>query len=285
MSAQLAVGLGLAGAASVGLAAGPLLQHEALATLPPLSRRAPLATLRALLGARGWRRGALLGYGGLALQVAAMALAPLWMVQAVLGAGLVAVVLGWSRRRGAALRARELGGLALLGVAMVALAPSASAARAGVAAGPAALLATGALAGLLALAALRARRPRDPTARLSLAAGAFYAATTIALAAALAGLGGGAGAGATLVVAGVLAPVTAVAGFALFQRALQRGPAPTAIVAMAAVMNGLALLGGLALAGGSAPSPLARGAQLAGLAALAGAGALALGSRAVSPLR
>lgn len=285
MSGQLALGLGLAGAASVGLAAGPLLQHEALATLPRLSRRAPLAALRALVGARRWRRGALLGYGGLALQVTAMALAPLWIVQAVLGAGLVAVVMRWSRRRGTPLGARERGGVALLGVALVALAPSAGAARTGVAAGPAALLACGALAGLLALAALRARRPRDRTARLSLAAGALYAATTVALAAALGAAGGGPDATATLAAAGLVAPATAVAGFALFQRALQRGPAPSAIVLMAAVMNGLALLGGLALAGGSAPSPLARGAQLAGLAALAGAGALAVGRRPVSPLR
>lgn len=287
MSATTLAGLALAGAASVGLAAGPLLQHEGLASAPALAGRGRLGALRILLGSRRWVRGAALGYGGLVLQLAAMVLVPLWMVQSVLAAGLVAVVLRWGHQRGRPPSRRERASLVLLGLALLALAPAGAGARPGVAAGAPALALAGAVAILLALAVLRASRPADHAGRLALAAGVLYAATTIALAGVLGVVTGGDGGPAVLGAGTLVGGLTAVAGFALFQRALQTAPPARAITLMAAAMNGLAVTGGILLAGGPAPPAPVRAAQLAGLGTLAAAAVLAARGRpaAVSAAR
>ncbi len=80
----IALVLGLASAALVNLAY--LREHAAATALPPLSLRRPLASLRVLLADRRWIVGFAMETVGFGLYVAALALAPLALVQSV-GAG------------------------------------------------------------------------------------------------------------------------------------------------------------------------------------------------------
>jgi hypothetical protein len=70
-------GLALALAAALAINAGYLVQHVALDALPSMAGRGPVDAVCRMLRSRRWRIGAALGYGGLALDVAAVTLAPL----------------------------------------------------------------------------------------------------------------------------------------------------------------------------------------------------------------
>ena len=102
-------------------------QHGAAGSLPPLSIRRPLASLRLLSANRRWLAGFLIGLAGWALYIAALRLAPLSLVQAVSagGFGLLAL-LRWSRRGPPVPRGGSWGGcrrrhgLALLAVSLAA---------------------------------------------------------------------------------------------------------------------------------------------------------------------
>jgi hypothetical protein len=104
---------------------GYITEHAAASRLPPLSPRLPLRSLRLLVGSRRW----LVGFGaetaGFASYVAAVALAPLALVQAVAAGGIGVLAFLVARTKGARLDARErlgvavaIGGLALLGVSL-----------------------------------------------------------------------------------------------------------------------------------------------------------------------
>ena len=169
---RLGLGLALALGSAGALNWGYLAQHGAASALPPLALRRPLASLRLLFSHRRWLAGFFAGVGGWVLYVAALALAPLSLVQAVSagGIGLLALLV---QRTGAVHLSRAdwtgvavaVGGLALLGASLaggsttgsrppwveVALWLAASGAVALVAAGPAArVLAGGAGFGLAA---------------------------------------------------------------------------------------------------------------------------------------
>lgn len=118
-------GLVLTLASACALNWGYLREHGAASRLPPLSIRRPLRSLRLLLGSRGW----LTGFGwetfGFALYVAALALAPLSLVQAVAAGGIGILAFFAARVTGSGLDRRErvgvavsVGGLALLGVSL-----------------------------------------------------------------------------------------------------------------------------------------------------------------------
>jgi hypothetical protein len=118
-----ALGLTLVSACLVNW--GYITEHGAASTLPPLSPRAPIRSLRLLLGNRRW----LIGFGaetiGFAFYVAAVALAPLALVQAVAAGGIGVLAFLVAQTTGARLSAREwfgvlvaIGGLALLGISL-----------------------------------------------------------------------------------------------------------------------------------------------------------------------
>lgn len=119
----LALGLTLVSAGLINW--GYLNEHAAASRLPPLLVRAPLRSLRLLLGSRRW----LVGFGcetaGFALYVTALALAPLALVQAVAAGGIGVLAFLVARTTGTPLERRErfgvvvaIGGLALLGVSL-----------------------------------------------------------------------------------------------------------------------------------------------------------------------
>jgi len=98
-------------------------EHDAAAVLPPLTVRRPLRSLGLLLGSRSW----LIGFGtetaGWLVYVAALALAPLSLVQAVSASGIA--VLAFLGAHGdpsrLSIRERLAVGIALLGLVLLAL--------------------------------------------------------------------------------------------------------------------------------------------------------------------
>jgi hypothetical protein len=218
VSPGLVAGLALALGSAAALNWGFFVQHAAAAALPRLSVRRPLRSLASLLSTPRWLVGFVTGLVGWALYVAALALAPLSLVQAVSagGIGLLGLFV-W--RSGVTLSRRELvgiglsvGGLVLLGVSL------AGTDTAGARSSPAAVilwLAASALAALVSIAV----KPRvlAAGAGLGLAAGILYAAGDVATKAAVAG-------GAALVFAAAVLACHGLA-FVSLQLGFQRGTA------------------------------------------------------------
>lgn len=125
MHVDVAIGLVLEAVSATLTNVAYLREHDAAASLPALSVRRPLQSLRLLLGDRTWVLGFAMESGGFAFYAAALALAPLALVQSI-GAGGIGVLAYVSARIGG----RRLGprrssgvavsvlGLALLGVSL-----------------------------------------------------------------------------------------------------------------------------------------------------------------------
>src|SRR5213076_1727828 len=101
MSVQTALALVLALASTTLTNVAYLREHDAAAALPALSLRRPLHAAEALLRDRSWLAGFALESGGFALYVAALALAPLTLVQSITsgGIGILAFASARVRRR------------------------------------------------------------------------------------------------------------------------------------------------------------------------------------------
>jgi len=267
-------GILVAAVASVALNTSYVLQHSGLAAGPVLQARRPLTSLRSLLRSRDWLAGAALGYLGLGLELLAMTLAPLWVVQCVLAVGLVGVLAVWSRARGGVAARTMVPAALLLGAGLLLLALTGAGGASGIVAGPLELAAVGVAAAALAVAVLT-RRGLSRPARHGIAAGVLYGATTVGLAAVLSAVGAPAFDSGTAVAGGLLAAVTAVAGFCCFQRGLQAGEPIAVVTTMTAGMNAVAIAAGMLLAGATGLGAAAIVAQTAGLLAICAAGAVA----------
>jgi hypothetical protein len=88
-------------------------EHGAVADLPPLSLGHPLRSLRLLLTNRAWLSGFAMETTGFALYVAALALAPLALVQSVAAGGIGVLALASARFARRRLTPREAGGAAI----------------------------------------------------------------------------------------------------------------------------------------------------------------------------
>ena len=122
---QIALALVLTIISACGLNLGYLLQHEVASSLPPLSLRRPIASLRSLLVERRWLLGFGIQVGGFVLYVVALALAPLSLVQATAAGGIGILAIMVSRITHVPLtRLEQVGaavsvvGLALLGLSL-----------------------------------------------------------------------------------------------------------------------------------------------------------------------
>ncbi|MGN6798734.1 MAG: hypothetical protein ACTHKS_11345 [Gaiellaceae bacterium] len=96
---NLTVALLLSLLSATALQWGYLAQHGAARELPALSLRAPIRSLRSLFSDLSWFAGFAVGILGWVFYVAALALAPLSLVQGV-SAGGIAVLAGLAHRRG-----------------------------------------------------------------------------------------------------------------------------------------------------------------------------------------
>jgi drug/metabolite transporter (DMT)-like permease len=122
--AQTAVALLLALASTTLTNVAYLREHDAAAALPALSLRRPLHSAQALLTDRSWLVGFALESGGFALYVAALALAPLTLVQSVAAGGIGILAFVSARFRLRSLGRHELAGVLVSMLGLLALAVS-----------------------------------------------------------------------------------------------------------------------------------------------------------------
>lgn len=261
----LMTGLGLALLASFALNGSYLVQHAGVAGAPAVSARHPLATFRGLLTSRLWVAGLVLGLGGWALHVGALAHAPLSLVQAFAAGGLALIVPAGARVLGQRLSREEGVAIGVMALALVMLALGAAPAVAGAsfsALGMGAYL-IAALGGAALLAALApaAHRPHA----LGAAAGILYGAADAATKAVTVGHGSLAG---WLTSPWLLAvAITSAGAFFAFQRGLQTGAALPVIALMTAATNLVAIIAGVLVFGdGLGVSPVMVGVHLVAFA-------------------
>jgi hypothetical protein len=278
VTAELAGGLALALASAGALNAGFFVEHGAASALPPLSPRRPLRSLRLLFGSGPWLAGFLTGIGGWALYVAALALAPLSLVQAASAGGIGLLALLVSRLGGVRLRSREWWGVvvAVLGLGLLA---GSLAGRGTYGTGGA----WGAVAVWVAASAPAAALPAGPLGRrlaggagLGAAAGILYAAGDVATKAAVGGGGRLAFVPALLACHGL--------AFICLQLAFQRGGRLATAGLAVLWTNALPIAAGTALFGESLPEGPRGAARVAAFAlVLIGAVALAQPSARAEP--
>jgi hypothetical protein len=265
---SIASGLVLALASAAALSGGFFVQHQAASGLPPLTLRRPLHSLASLFRHPRWVTGFVLGLGGWALYVGALALAPLSLVQACSAGGIGVLALlartdGPRERIGVAL---SIVGLVLLGVS---LAGGAAAGTAGSIPATSAWIAISAIvAGILALPVARSLAPG---AGLGAAAGILYAAGDVGTKAAVHG-GGRLGFVPAILVAHGLAFVSLQLGF-------QRGGALATAGVATLLTNSLPIAAGLVVFREALPEGALGVIRLAAFAFVV-SGAAALGTRA-----
>ena len=228
---SLAAGLVLALGSAVALNWGWVAQHHAASSMPRLSLRRPLHSLALLFRDRTWVAGFAIGLGGWALYIAALALAPLSLVQAV-AAGSVGLIALFARRRGAGTTRTQLLAVVLSVAGLLLLALSIGGATHERHASVPAL--AGWLAGSLAAAV-----GSGAAGFGGAAAGVLYAAGDVATK-------GAVGGGAWL----VLVPVVLAAhggAFVALQLAFQRGSALASAGLSTLLTNALPIAAGIAL--------------------------------------
>jgi drug/metabolite transporter (DMT)-like permease len=250
---QVGLGVALALAAAVAYNAGYLLEKQALTALPRLQAR-PVALVRTVVRSRRWVAGFLAMLVGLALQVIALTLAPVMVVQVVLAAGVLAVVVLARLVLGERIGSRDWAALALVLAAVVAIAVSAGAGARLIHTVPADRFAgvVVLVAGLALALAWLARRDRwgggrREIAGVALAAGLLYGIGALAEKAVATNLvGRGMVAGAVTALGTAYPWVFVVAtfgGMVAFQVGLQRQPASVLVPLANVVSTGCALIG------------------------------------------
>ena len=279
MSASLLGGLGLALASAGALNWGYFAQHQAAGRLPRLSLRHPVHSLVVLFRDRRWLVGFLVGIGGWVLYVAALALAPLSLVQATSAGGIgILALLAW-QATGIRLTQGELAGVAAAVVGLALLGASLAgqhgkghqAATLSVALW---LAASAAAAGLVALFGERSRLA--PGAGLGAAAGLLYAAGDVGTKAAVGGGGRLAFVPALLACHGL--------AFVALQLGFQRGTALATAGVATLLTNALPIVAGTALFHEGLPGGVLGALRvLAFIAVVAGAAGLARAEPAARP--
>jgi hypothetical protein len=172
----LTVGLALAAISTTLTNIAYLREHDAAAAVPCLSFRRPLQSLSLLLTDRSWLLGFAMESCGFAFYAAALALAPLAVVQSV-GAGGIGVLAYFSARfSGRRLRRRQASGVVISALGLLLLAASLARSNgAGRHASLAAILAwLGASAALAVLVLVIGRRRGDLAVAQGIAGGILF---------------------------------------------------------------------------------------------------------------
>ena len=251
-------------------------EHDAAASLPPLSARRPLASLRLLLGSR--RR--LLGFGaetaGWLVYVAALRLAPLSLVQAVSASGIAVLALLTVRGHPSRLATGEQLAvvLALLGLLLLAVSLSGSTPSSHTPHVVAALVWLAAVAGGAALLIVVPNRLARAAA-LGMAAGLLFADGDIS--AKLVSHGG------IWLIALVPLVVAYASGTSVLQAAFQRGTALTAAGIATLVTNAVPIAAGFALFDEELPGGALAAVQVAAFASIVASAAFLAGSARTGP--
>jgi len=268
---ELAVGLVLALASAAALNWGFFAQHEAAAALPRLEVRSPLRSLLVLFRTSRWTIGFATGIGGWALYVAALRLAPLSLVQAASAGGIGLLALFVSRAGGRMSRRERAGvGLAVAGLALLAVSLAGHGGGGGPPAATSAVVLWLVGSGLVALLAVGpGERMLAPGAGFGVAAGVLYAAGDVATKAAVAGSG-------LAFVAFVL--VCHGGAFVVLQLGFQRGGVLATVGVATLFTNALPIAAGTTIFNEGVPAGVLGGVRIVAFAAtVVGAAALARG--------
>jgi enterochelin esterase-like enzyme len=263
MTWKIAGGLALALLSAGALNWSYFVQHGAASALPPLTLRKPLRSLASLFGNRRWLVGFCTGIGGWALYVAALALAPLSLVQASSagGLGVLAALTGVTTRRERLAVATAVAGLALLGVSLAGSNGSV---------GHVSLLGAAVWmvvsAGVAAIAAGPAANVVARAAGLGSAAGVLYAAGDVGTKAAVSG-------GFHIAFVPALLACHGLA-FVALQLGFQRGSALTTAGLATLWTNALPIAAGMTVFGEPLPRGLLGVARIAAFAAVVAGAAL-----------
>ena len=241
MTPAIAIALVLALGSTALVNVAYLREYAAASTLPALSLRRPLASLRLLLTDRRWRVGFAMETGGFALYVAALALAPLALVQTVGAGGIGLLALGSARMSARPLSAREGRGavISVLGLLFLALSLIGGGTRSAPGSAVAIIAWLAGTAGLAGLVVLGARRLIGAGAAFGIAGGLMFSLGDISTK--VSTQGGARVAFAASLVAGY------VLGTSLLQIGYQRG-APLPVAGIATLLtNALPIAAGTVL--------------------------------------
>ena len=265
------VGLPLAFASALVTNAAYSFEHDAAAALSPLSPRRPFRSVKMLLGDRRWLAAFGAETAGWLMYVAALALAPLALVQAVVASGVAVLAFATAHGHPSRLARRErfavvlaVAGLALLAVSLIGLTPADE--HPPVVGVIVWMAACGAGAAVLMSAPVRIAR----AAALGLAAGLLFADGDIS--AKLVGYGG------LWLVALASLIVAYAVGTSVLQWAYQRGDALTAAGMATLATNAVPIAAGFVLFGETLPRGARAVLQVASFGCLV-VSAVALGRR------
>jgi hypothetical protein len=262
LSAQTVVALLLALASTALTNVAYLREHDAAAALPALSLRRPLHSVQVLLTDRSWLIGFALESSGFALYVAAVALAPLTLVQSIAagGIGILAFVSARMRRR--SLGRHELAGVLISMLGLLALAVSLAGGTAEGAGGSTfeILLWLAATAAAAVIALALGRRFGALAVAEGLAGGLFFSIGDISVKVATQG-----GARAAFAV-GVIAGYSL--GTLFLQLGYQKGGALTVAGLATLLTNALPIAAGTVVLGEPVPSGVFGGLRIAAFAAV-----------------
>ncbi len=254
---SLNLGILLAFACAVATQLGFLYKHRGANAAPQVDVSHPLRTVKSLFSSKWFAIGMAVALGAWILHVAALAFAPLSVVQAVLSTGVVVLAVMADRIFGFSVSRRQWAGVGLTALGLVLLVitlPSKSGSHSAFSVG--AMI--GFEAGLLALGALLISGPRmgAPShhhgVMLGGAAGLLFGVSDIAIKA-LTGLGGSGVLGIVLSPWMAVAIVASVVAFYASAKGLQEGEAVPVIAATSTTANVSCIAGGIVVFGDPMP--------------------------------
>jgi drug/metabolite transporter (DMT)-like permease len=249
---SLNVGIGLALLCAVVTQLGFLFKHKGANVAPQVQLQRPLRSARALLRCRWFRLGLGVAAGAWVLHVAALAMAPLSVVQAVLSTGVVILAVLGDRLFGCRVTPRQWAGAGMTAAGLLLLVMTLPRQGSHAAFAAPALIAFE--ASMLALGTLLVAAPRmgAPThhhgAVLGAASGVLFGVSDVAIKA-LTGLAGG---GLAAIAASPWLPVAALASVIAFlasARGFQEGDAVPVIACTSTAANVTCILGGILVFG------------------------------------
>jgi drug/metabolite transporter (DMT)-like permease len=238
---------------------GFLLKHKGACAAPDVDFRHPFRSAIGLWKSRWFAIGMLVAAGAFALHVAALALAPLSLVQAVISGGLVFLTVLADRVFGFQLGMRQWAGVAMtaLGLALLAVTlphgadPHSGYSVAGMIGFEAGLLALGTL---LVFSPKLGARHEHHGVLLGAAAGILFGVSDVAIKALTGGVGSSG------IVGGLMSPwlltciLASVIAFYASARGLQQGEAVSVITVTSAAANVSAISGGILVFGDPMPA-------------------------------
>jgi hypothetical protein len=250
---SLSLGIFLAALCALATNIGFLYKHRGACAAPPVDIRRPLRTARSLFGSPLFAIGWVIGAGAWIFHVAAMAFAPLSIVQSVLAGGVVLLAVMAERLFGLRIGGRQWVGLALTALGLIALGvtlPATHGAESRFSV-PAMIAFEGGLVagGTLLIMGPRMGAPRQHHGfMLGAAAGILFGVSDVAIKA-ISGLIGSGG------LLGILSPWTvvclmaAVAAFYASAKGLQDGQAVPVIAVTGTAANVSGIIGGIIVFG------------------------------------